>query len=81
MSATTNNFSLRKNNGPIKPEMLYMTFDCYHLNQARTRTLLSVLPGPGLALEPGRVETQAPADLYYRVGYSTALAEPCRNFH
>jgi hypothetical protein len=31
-SATTNNFSLRKKNGPIKPEMLYMTFDRYQLN-------------------------------------------------
>jgi hypothetical protein len=40
MSATTNNFLFAKNNGPRKPEMFFVTFDCYHLDQARTR------PGP-----------------------------------
>jgi hypothetical protein len=39
-------FSFRKRNGPIKPEIFYFTFDCYHLNAAGTRTL-SVPPGPG----------------------------------
>jgi hypothetical protein len=49
MSATTNTFFFAKNNGPRKPEMFYIKFDCNHLNQARTRTL-SVLPGPNSAL-------------------------------
>jgi hypothetical protein len=32
-------FSLRKKRmAPVKPEMFYITFDCYHLNPARTRT-------------------------------------------
>jgi hypothetical protein len=38
-------FSLRKRNGPRRPEMFYITFDCSQLNQTRTRTL-AVLPGP-----------------------------------
>jgi hypothetical protein len=33
-------FYLRKNNCPRKFEMFYITFDCYHFNQKRTR------PGP-----------------------------------
>jgi hypothetical protein len=33
-------FSLRKKNDSRKPEIFFLTFDCYHLNQARTR------PGP-----------------------------------
>jgi hypothetical protein len=37
--------------------MFYITFDCYHLNQARTRAL-SVLPGPGPALGEGRAVAQ-----------------------
>jgi hypothetical protein len=38
--------------------MFYFTFDCYHLNQARTRTL-SVLRGPGPSIGPreGPVKT------------------------
>jgi hypothetical protein len=40
MSETTNKFSLPKKNGPIKPEMFYKIFYCYHLKQARTQ------PGP-----------------------------------
>jgi hypothetical protein len=47
-------FSFRKNNGPRKPEMFYITFDCYNLNPARTRTL-SVLPGP----RPRSVQTSS----------------------
>jgi hypothetical protein len=35
--------------------MFCMTFDCYHLNQARTRTLF-VLADPGPTLGPGRAE-------------------------
>jgi hypothetical protein len=46
MNATTNNIFFVKKNGPRKPEMFYIKFDCYHLNQTRTRTLC-VLPGPG----------------------------------
>jgi hypothetical protein len=61
MSATTNKFSLRKQNGLRKPETFCKTFDCYHLNPARTRTL-SVLPGPGPALGPGRAEALARVD-------------------
>jgi hypothetical protein len=38
MSATTN--YLWKRNGPRKPEMFYITFHCYHLNQVQT------WPGP-----------------------------------
>jgi hypothetical protein len=30
-------FTLRKKNGPRKPEIFYATFDCYNLNQTRTR--------------------------------------------
>jgi hypothetical protein len=41
---TTNNYSLRKKNCPVKPEIFYLTVDCYHLNHAQTRNL-SVLPG------------------------------------
>jgi hypothetical protein len=45
-------FYLWKKNGPRKPEMFYITFDCYHLNQARIRTL-SVLSSPSPTLGPG----------------------------
>jgi hypothetical protein len=46
MSAATNNFFFaKKKNGPRKPEMFYIKFDCYYLNLGRTRTL-SVLPAP-----------------------------------
>jgi hypothetical protein len=68
MSATTSNFFFAKKNGPRKPEMFYITFDCYHLNPARTRTL-SVLPGP--ALGPGRAEDRARADLYRKASTYT----------
>jgi hypothetical protein len=50
MSASTNNFFFAKKNGPRKPEMFYITFDCYNLNQARTRHgpehYLCTRPGP-----------------------------------
>jgi hypothetical protein len=39
-------FSLRKEEWAEKAWNARKTFDCYHLNQARTQTL-SVLPGPG----------------------------------
>jgi hypothetical protein len=58
MSATKNNFSLRKNNGTRNPEMSYITFDCYHLNQART------WPGPEHRL---CYKAWARADLYTAV--------------
>jgi hypothetical protein len=50
-------------NGPRNSEIFYITFDCYNLYQALTRTL-SVLPGTGQALEPSRAEARARAGLY-----------------
>jgi hypothetical protein len=40
------NFSLRQNNGPRKPEMFYIKFDCYHLNQARPSGRVGPQLGP-----------------------------------
>jgi hypothetical protein len=37
--------------------MFYIKFDCYRLNQARTRKL-SVLPGAGRALGPGQARAR-----------------------
>jgi hypothetical protein len=60
-------FSLRKNNDPRMPQMFCITFYCYHLNPARTRTL-SVLPGPSPA--------RARADLYCRSLFNTTVSYP-----
>jgi hypothetical protein len=49
MSATTDNFFFAKKNGPKKPEMFYITFDCYHLKQAE--------PGP----DPNTIGATRPA--------------------
>jgi hypothetical protein len=49
MSTTTITFSLRKTNGPRKPEIFCRQFDCFHLDQARVRKLY-VLSGRGPAL-------------------------------
>jgi hypothetical protein len=48
-------FFFPKKNGPRKAEMFHM-FDCFHFNQARTRTL-SVLLGPDPARGPGPFRT------------------------
>jgi hypothetical protein len=45
MSETTNNVFFARKEWPEKARNV-LTFDCYYLNPARTRTL-SVLPGPG----------------------------------
>jgi hypothetical protein len=42
-SAATNNFSLWKKNGPKEPEVFYVTFDCYHLKRARTRSASNII--------------------------------------
>jgi hypothetical protein len=62
MSATASNFLFAKKEWPEKARNVLKTFDCYNLNQARTRTL-SVLPGPVLG---PRTEGQSRArtDLY-----------------
>jgi hypothetical protein len=61
---------------PRKAEMFYVTFDCYHFNQARTR-ILSVLPGPGpgpaLGPKPGRL-TRTRAD------FSSVLPQSFNDF-
>jgi hypothetical protein len=46
-------FCLRKNNGPRKPELLCITCDCCHLNQARTR---ATRPGPGPVQISSRIQ-------------------------
>jgi hypothetical protein len=65
VSGAANNFSLRKKNAPRKPEIFYTTFDCYHLDQDRTR------PGPEYYL---CYQAQARADSILRFRFTVNMS-------